>query len=468
MRKTYTPRAYQIPITDYILSNNRCAIWSFMGSGKTVATLTAVDALQYVEDGLVLVIAPLRVATTTWPEEVLKWEHLRGVNIVPITGTEKQRLAAIQTPSRVYTTNFEQLPWLVSYWGDKWPYATVVIDESTKIKGFRTRQGTQRAKALARVAHTKIRRLVELTGTPSPNGLKDLWGQIWFLDAGARLGKSFTAFSERWFRTGYDGFGIEPLAHAQREIQSHLQDVCLTIDAKDYFDLAEPIRSNRFVDLPIRARKHYRDMEKEFFIELDSGHQIEAFNAAARSQKLLQMANGAMYVDETGKEWSTLHDAKIEALDEIAEETNGAPILVAYNFKSDLVRILKAFPKARVLDKDPETIRAWNAGKIPMLVAHPSSAGHGLNLQDGGNILVYFGHNWNLEERLQIAERIGPARQFQAGYNRPVFEYNILTRDTIDEVLLERLRTKKDVQDLLLAAMNRRKKNGRLSDVEQG
>jgi Superfamily II DNA/RNA helicases, SNF2 family len=178
------------------------------------------------------------------------------------------------------------------------------------------------------------------------------------------------------------------------------------------------------------------------------------------------MANGAMYVDEGAKEWSTLHDAKIEALDEIVEEANGAPILVAYNFKSDLARILKAFPKARALDKNPATIRAWNAGKIPMLVAHPASAGHGLNLQDGGNILVYFGHNWNLEERLQIAERIGPARQFQAGYNRPVFEYNILTRDTIDEVMLERLRTKKDVQDLLLAAMKRRKENGRLSDLE--
>ena len=457
MRKSFTPRPYQQLIVDHIMTTPRCAVWSFMGSGKSVATLTAIEQLQFIEDGPVLVVAPLRVAESTWPDEVLKWEHLKSLCVIPIVGTEKKRLTALSLPAQVYTTNYENLVWLIEYWGDKWPYRTVILDESTKVKGFRTRQGGKRAKALARVAHTEIKRVVELTGTPAPNGLKDLWGQIWFLDAGRRLGRSYTSFTDRWFRPDYSGFGVMPLAHAQTEIQHQLRDICLTIDAKDWFDIREPIVTPVFVDLPLKVRKLYKEMEDEFYIELESGHEIEAFNAAARTQKLLQMANGAMYVGEDSQEWKELHDLKIEALEDIIEEASGMPVLVAYNFKSDLARLQKAFPKGKHLDKNPQTIKDWNKGKIPVLFAHPASAGHGLNLQDGGNILVYFGHNWNLEERLQIAERIGPVRQLQAGHNRPVFVYNILTRDTIDEVILQRIETKREVQDLLLEAMKRRK-----------
>lgn len=457
MRKEFTPRPYQGMITDHILNNQRCAVWSGMGTGKTVATLTALEILQMIEDGPALVVAPLRVAIGTWPDEVLKWEHLRGVNVSTITGTEKERLAAVHSPAQIYTTNYEQLVWLVAYWGDKWPYTTVVLDESTKVKSFRLRQGGKRAQALGSIAHTRIKRLIELTGTPASNGLKDLWGQAWFIDAGARLGRTFTAFSQRWFQTARDGFGLVPMRHAQPEIQDKLRDVCLTIDAKDWFDLREPIINNIEVTLPPKARKHYKEMEKEMFTSLESGHDVEAFNAAAKTQKCLQIANGAMYVGEGAQEWKEVHKAKLEALDSIIEEAAGMPVLVAYNFKSDLARLLKAFPQGRHLDKDPQTIRDWNAGKIPILFAHPASAGHGLNLQDGGNILVFFAVNWNLEEHLQIIERIGPTRQMQAGYDRPVFIHRILAKGTVDELVLERLETKREVQDILMAAMKRKK-----------
>jgi SNF2 family DNA or RNA helicase len=447
-------------IIEHILNNQRCAVWSGMGTGKTVATLTALETILMVEDGPILVVAPLRVATGTWPDEVLKWEHLRGMNVVAITGTERERIAAVRSPAQVYTTNYEQLVWLTAYWGDKWPYSTVVLDESTKVKSFRLRQGGKRAQALGSIAHTRIKRLIELTGTPASNGLKDLWGQAWFIDAGNRLGRTFSAFSQRWFQTARDGFGLEPMRHAQAEIQDKLRDVCLTIEAKDWFDLKEPVINDIMVTLPPKARKHYKDMEKEMFTSLDSGHEIEAFNAAAKTQKCLQIANGAMYVGEGAIEWRELHKAKIEALDSILEEAAGMPVLVAYNFQSDLARLLKAFPQGKHLDKNPQTIRDWNAGKIPVMFAHPASAGHGLNLQDGGNILVFFAVNWNLEEHLQIIERIGPTRQMQAGHDRPVFIHRILAKGTVDELVLERLETKREVQDILMDAMKRRKKAG--------
>jgi len=444
-------------IIDHIIDTPRCAIWAGMGTGKTVATLTALDTLQMVEDGPVLVVAPLRVANDTWPNEVLKWNHLRGMNVSVITGTERERIAAIKAPAQVYVTNYEQLVWLVAHWGDKWPYRTVVLDESTKVKNFRLRQGTKRAQALGSIAHTRIKRLIELTGTPASNGLKDLWGQAWFIDAGTRLGRTYTAFSQRWFQQGYDGFSLTPTASAQTDIQDRLRDVCLTIEAKDWFDLHEPIVNDIMVDLPPKARKHYQDMEKEMYTELE-GIEVEAFNAAAKTIKCLQLAAGAAYTDDTRKNWTETHKAKLEALESVIEEAAGMPVLVAYNFKSDLERLLKAFPQGRHLDKNPGTIKDWNAGKIPVLFAHPASAGHGLNLQDGGNILVFFSPNWNLEEHLQIIERIGPTRQLQAGYDRPVFIHRIIARDTVDELVLERLTTKRRVQDILLDSMKKRKK----------
>jgi SNF2 family DNA or RNA helicase len=313
------------------------------------------------------------------------------------------------------------------------------------------------------VAFKHVKRFIELTGTPSPNGLVDLWGQCWFLDQGERLGRTFSAFAERWFMTGYNGFGLTPRANAQAEITERIKDLCLTIDPADYFDLRAPIVTNIYVDLPPAARRIYREMERQMFAAIGD-RTVEAFNAAAVTNKCLQLSNGAVYVDAhatedaspRSKEWREVHDAKLAALDSIVEEAAGAPVLVAYNFRSDLARLHAAFPYARVLDTDPDTIRAWNAGEIRMLLAHPASAGHGLNLQDGGNILVYFGHSWNLEEREQILERIGPVRQAQAGHDRGVFVYNLVATGTVDEVVLERLVSKCSVQDALRGAMKRR------------
>ena len=462
MSQPYIARPYGKLITDFELETPRCAIWASMGLGKSACTLTALDGILIIDGGPILVIAPKRVAISTWPAEVLKWNHLRHIRVSPIIGDANDRLAALQTPADIYTTNYDNLPWLIEQYGDKWPFRTVVADESTRLKSFRLRQGGARARALGTVAHTKIKRFIELTGTPSPNGLADLWGQIWFLDGGKRLGRTYSAFTNRWFHQHPDGYGMVALPHAQGEITTALHDICLTIEAKDWFDLKDPIVTNINVDLPPNARRLYKQMEKEMFIQIEQ-HEIEAFNAAARTQKLLQLASGAIYLNPDvyedsqpgARQWRPVHDEKLDALEDIIEEAAGANILVAYHFKSDLARLQKRFRHARLLDADPQTIDDWNKGKISLLLAHPQSAGHGLNLQDGGNILVFFSHNWNLEDRLQIIERIGPVRQMQAGYDRPVFIYNLIARNTADEIVLERVKTKAEVQDLLKAAMRR-------------
>lgn len=463
-REVYTPRPYQGMIVNHQLNVRRACTWSGMGSGKTVSTFSAIDLnLLAGDDSPVLVVAPKRVANTTWPDEAKKWDHLRQITVMPVMGDEDRRRQALKYDASVYTINFENLVWLIDYYGERWPFKHVVIDESTKLKSFRLKQGGVRAQALGKIAHTKIKKIDLLTGTPSPNGLLDLWGQLWFIDAGERLGRSYEAYKERWFRPPEYGEGpLIALPHAQAEIQERLKDVCLTIDMKDWFDLEEPIVNNIYIDLPPKARKTYREMEKEMFIKLGE-RQVEAHNAASKTQKLLQIASGAVYLDPAvdddnhpkAKDWKEVHDIKILALEEIIEEAMGEPVLVAYHFKSDLVRLLKAFPQGRVLDGNPQTQRDWNACKIPVLFAHPASAGHGLNLQHGGRTLVFFSHDWNLENRLQILERIGPVRQEQSGYKRSVFIHNIIARGTIDELVLERIAGKKGVMDLLLEAMKR-------------
>ena len=430
----------------------RSALWMPMGGGKTVTTLTALDSLSVVEDVFpALVLAPLRVARSTWPDEVKKWPHLAHLRVSVITGTPKQRERALAAEADIYCTNYDNLVWLRKELGDEWPFKTVVADEFTRLKSFRIRQGGSRARALGQVAHTHVSRFIGLTGTPAPNGVKDLWGQIWFLDQGERLGRTFSAFEQRWFRKGYDGYSLVPYDHTQKEVEDKLRDICLTVQG---LQVDEPITSPVYVDLPPMARKVYDEMEKELFTVLnDEG--VEAANAAVRTQKCLQLANGALYIDDDGN-WEAAHDAKLDALESIIEEANGAPVLVAYNFKHDLERLRGRFRQGRVLDADPDTIRQWNAGRISLLFAHPASAGHGLNLADGGNILAFYGVDWNLENDMQIIERIGPMRQKQAGHNRPVFVYRILARNTVDDMVMERLQSKKSIQEVLLAAMEKR------------
>jgi SNF2 family DNA or RNA helicase len=395
------------------------------------------------------------VAASTWPDEAAKWAHLSGMRVVPVVGSAAQRRDA-----QVFTTNYDNLPWLAEHLRVRWSFTTIVADESTRLKSFRLRQGSVRAQALARVAHAKTRRFIELTGTPAPNGLADLWGQAWFLDQGLHLGRSFKAFQDRWFKTvrvGADAFAtrLEPLPHAQAEIQDRLSVLALSLDARDWFDLAEPITNTVRVTLPPKAQRLYREMEREMFATLGDGTEVEAFSAASKTLKCLQIASGALYTDDTAAAWAEIHDAKLQALESIVTEAAGAPVLVAYHFKSDLARLQHAFPPGRALGADPSVIRDWNAGRIPLLFAHPQSAGHGLNLQDGGNILVFFSHWWNLEERQQIIERIGPTRQAQAGHDRPVFIHDIVAAGTVDELVMERVQTKREVQDLLLEAMKR-------------
>lgn len=450
---------------DHAISNPRCALWAGMGMGKTSSTLAVCDALLLA--GLArrpLILAPLRVARSTWPGEAEKWAEFSHLRVQPIIGSAEERRAALQASADIFTINYDNLVWLVETLGEYWPFDMVVADESTRLKNFRIKQGGKRTQALSNVAHSKVKRWINLTGTPAPNGLNDLWGQTWFLDGGYRLGRSYSDFENRWF--GYqrakDAVNAHKtfvkrvvFPHSQTEIQDRLRDICLTLDPKDWFDLNDPIVRTVEVELPAKARKHYRDMEREMFTHLE-GHDIEAFAAAAKTIKCLQMANGAAYVGDSNTEWVVTHDEKIEALKSVVEEAAGAPVLVAYHFRSDLARLQAAFPEARQLDAAPQTIEDWNAGQIPVLLAHPASAGHGLNLQDGGNILVYFGHWWNLEERQQILERIGPMRQKQAGHERPVFVYNIVARDTVDEVVIDRMQSKREVQDLLLEYMKNR------------
>ena len=448
----FTPHSYQRPAMQWLYEKPRCALWMPMGGGKTVTTLTSLDNLSMVEDVYpVLVLAPLRVAKTTWPDEIGKWEHLKHLRVSPIIGNAKERQAALDVDADIYTMNYDNLVWLQTALGTNWPFKTVVADEFTRLKSFRLRQGSKRAAALARVAHTKVSRFIGLTGTPNPNGLQDLWGQTWFLDGGERLGKTFSAFSDRWFAKGWDGYSLKPLASAQKEIEDRLRDVCLTVEG---LPVHEPVRNYISVDLPAKARRAYDSMENDMFAELEESG-IEAFNAAAKTIKCLQLANGAVYTDHAGN-WEEVHDAKLDALDSVIEEANGAPVLVAYHFKSDLARLQRRYPKGRVLDAKSDTIRDWNAGRVPLLFAHPASAGHGLNLAEGGNILVFFSLNWNLEEHLQIIERIGPMRQAQAGLKRPVFVHYIMARNTVDNMVLGRLQSKKSVQEILLEALKRK------------
>lgn len=471
---TWTPRPYQRAIVQHILQHPRCAVWAGMGMGKTSATLTALAALELVLRGPALILAPLRVATGTWPQERDRWAHLRTMRpVVPICGGLQQRIKALHAAldeGAHCAINYENIPWLVERLGASWPFDAIIADESTRLKSYRARQGSQRAAALAQVAH-KSAHFIALTGTPAPNGLQDLWGQAWFIDRGQRLGRSFSAFTSRWFQSIPMGSHpaareLRPLPHAQRQIQEALADIAITIEPQDWFDVSQPIVNLVRVQLPDIARQTYRRMERELFAELESGA-LEAANAAAKTTKCLQIASGAVWLDDYNPynrpsdkgdgQWQELHTAKLDALESIAEETAGAPLLVRYHYRHSAARICSRFPQAVMLDKKPETIAAWNAGRIPMLLAHAGAAGHGLNLQDGGCHYVAFENSWSLEEHQQITERIGPVRQLQSGHPRPVWHYHICAEGTLDEAVLERLQHKRSVQDALLNAMKKEK-----------
>lgn len=445
---------------DHISQHPRAAIFAKMGAGKTLGTALALRDVDLFGDDPVLVIAPKRVANKTWPDELRKHAEFKHLGITPIIGTETERLAALKKDTKFFTINYENIPWLVAQTGvSGWPFRTIVADESTKLKNYRVTQGGKRSQSLARVAWApQVRRFINLTGTPSPNGLLDLWGQTWFLDRGDRLGRSFSAFEERWFQKPTrhsEHQKHKPVSWAQDQIQERINDICITIDPADYVDVPEPIHNVVRVELPKKARAMYREMEREMFLQIRE-HEIEAVHAASRTIKCLQLANGAIYLNEARTLWEPIHDAKIEALEDIIEEAAGEPVLVAYHFKTDLERLKRAFPYGAVFDDNPATEDAWNERRYPLMFIHPASGGHGSNLQYGGNIMAFFGHWWDLELRQQVIERIGPMRQYQSGLNRQVFIHDIVAEDTVDEDVLLRHESKRSVQDILLESMKRK------------
>ncbi len=425
-----------------------------MGSGKTGAALTALQGIQLLDEGPGLIIGPKRVARTVWPKEVRKWDGL-DLSIITIKGSATERARCLKRKADFYTINYEQLPWLVEHLGDDWPFRTIIADESTRLKGFRLRQGGQRTKALGKVAwRGDIERFILLTGTPAPNGLKDLWGQLWFLDMGERLGRTYDTFISRWFRPTWDGYGVEPFDHSQKQIQDRIADICITIDPRDYISIEQPIERVISVELPPKAREQYQQMERAMFLELESAIEIEAVHAAARTNKCLQIASGFVY-HEGGEGFTELHTAKLEALESIIEEAGGMPILIGYQFKQELAMLRRHFPKLVTLDDI--SIEDFATGRYPLLAGHPASMGHGIDgLQEGTNILVDFSSGWNLEFDDQIVERVGPMRQHQSGLDRPVYRYRLEAIDTVDEMVAERRQSKASVQQILLAAMNRK------------
>lgn len=439
---------YQRRAAQHVLEHPGAALWLQMGLGKTVATLTAISELiQGIECHRCLVVAPKRVVSRVWPKELDgRWQHLQGLSYTVLRGTPAQRQAKLAEPTDIHIINYELLLWLVKQL-KHWPYDLVVLDESTKVKN----NSSKRFKALRRVRGA-TQRIVELTGTPSPNGLHDLWSQIYLLDGGIRLGKTVTAFRDRWFDRIPMGDFVKwhPKPTAQREIQERCSDICLSMRAEDYLTLDKLITNTVEVELDPQTYERYREFEREMFLELAQDTEIEAMNAAALTTKCLQIANGAIYTDDQGS-WSEVHSAKLDALEEIVEEA-GSPVIVVYQYQHDLVRLRQRFPQGEILRDTQETEDAWNEGRIPVLFAHPDSAGHGLNLQHGGNVITFFGLTWNLESYQQIIERIGPTRQAQSGYQRPVFVHHIVAINTVDEQVLERVNTKRDVQDLLMKA----------------
>jgi len=434
---------YQDKAVDFILAKKKVALLLDMGLGKTISSLTAIsDLVDSLSVNKVLVVAPLRVANTVWHKEAENWEHTKHLKVNICTGSEKNRLSKLLTPGDVYVINRENIEWLVNFYGKKWPFDCVIIDESSSFKS----PSSRRFKALRKtISLTEY--CVLLTGTPSPNGLLDLWSQYYLLDSGERLGRNMTAYKNRFFEADFMGYKFTPRKNASNNIYELVNDITLSMQAEDYLELPQRIDSVVNVALPTKQLKIYKELEKEFIIELECESEIEAVSAATLANKLLQFSNGAIYTDDVGN-WSEIHSAKLDALAEIADDNSGENILVAYNYKTDLERLKKKFPNAVVMDKKGEAVARWNNGEIKMLLAHPASAGHGLNLQKGGSLIVWFGLTWSLECYQQFN-----ARLHRQGQTKPCRVVHIVASECIDEKVLTVLSDKDAVQDNLLKAL---------------
>lgn len=444
---------YQKACVQHIISNRFCGVFLDMGLGKTVSTLTAVNHLMndYCEINSVLVIAPKRVAESVWQEEAEKWEHLKHLRFSKITGTAKQRVAAVvETKADIYIISRDNVAWLCAlYGGGKLPFDMVVIDELSSFKSYKS----ERFKAL-RGARPYLKRLVGLTGTPAPNGLIDLWPQIYLMDRGERLEKTITRYREKYFRPGkMNGnvvFSYNLMEDSEKLIHKKIEDICISMKADDY--LRMPLRTDNYIKLkmPADLKKQYEDFEKNRVLDLikqeddNEAVEISVVNAAALSNKLLQFANGAVY--DENRAVFPVHDIKLETLKEIVENSNGQPILVAWTFQFDRDRILEYLKKYKPRElKTNKDIEDWNAGKIQVMLAHPASAGHGLNLQAGGSTIVWYGQTWSLELYQQFN-----ARLYRQGQQNHVIINHLILEGTHDEDVVKALKAKDKKQNALM------------------
>lgn len=444
----FTPHDYQKVAIDFAIGNKASGLFLDMGLGKTAIVLTAIEELKnnYLEDIKALVIAPKRVAEDTWPTEHEKWDHVKSLKVVKVMGTPKERTEALDQEGDIYIITRDNIAWLVNLLGRAWDFNVVVIDELSSFKNHQSK----RFKALRKV-RPFIQRVIGLTGTPAPNGYMDLWSQIYLLDRGERLGKNITAFRRKYcntlYRHGYNEYELRE--EAKEQIDEAIKDICISMKAKDYLTLKEPLYINRMAKLDKKEYKLYKEMERDAVLEVED-EDITALSAAAVSNKLLQLANGAIYTEE--KAVIEIHNKKLDVLEELIEEACGEPVLVFYTFKHDRDRIVKKFKKdVRVLDSEKD-IKDWNSKKIKILLAHPASAGHGLNLQQGGSIIVWFGLNWSLELYQQANARLN-----RQGQMKTVRIYRILAKDTIDEKVLEVLEGKDLRQEDLLRQLKAEK-----------
>ena len=446
----FKPHDYQEHATKKIIDLPAVGLFLDMGMGKTICALTAILELLYnwFDVAKVLVIAPKRVAEDTWSRETDKWEHTKHLKIAKVLGTAKQRKAALESQADIYVINRENTEWLVNYYDKDWPFDMVVIDELSSFKSSKAK----RFRALRKM-RPFIKRIVGLTGTPAPNGLIDLWPQLYLLDQGERLGKTVTGYRDRYFEAGRRDprrgivFEWKPKAGAEEAIYEKISDICISMQAKDYLQLPERVNNVIPVSLPAEARAKYEQLEKDLLLEFTESD-VVADTAAVLSNKLLQLANGAVYdEDRTVKH---IHDAKLEALEDVIEAANGKPVLVYYAYRHDRDRIKAKFKNARFLDTEKD-ITDWNDGKIELLLAHPASAGHGLNLQTGGHIIVWFGLTWSLELYQQ-----GNARLDRQGQEHSVIVHHLVAEGTIDGDVMKAIEGKAVGQDALLEAVKAR------------
>ena len=442
----YEPHNYQQFATDFILEHPISCLMLDMGLGKTVITLTALWqlALDSFDVSRILVIAPKRVAEDTWPKELSKWEHLSGLDATLVMGTQAEREAALRQQTFLYIINRENVSWLVA--NHPWDFDMVVIDE---LSSFKSNQA-QRFKAMKKV-RPLVSRIVGLTGTPAPNSLLDLWPEMYLMDMGQRLGRFIGGFRDRFFtpdkRNREIIYSYKPREGAEEAIYGLISDICISMKAVDYLDMPELIMNRVEVSMDSRERKIYDDFQRDMVVSLQ-GEELDAVNAAALSGKLTQMANGAVYGEN--RKVLHIHDRKLDALEDLMEAANGKPLLVAYWYEHDLQRIKARFKNARCIDTTQD-IDDWNAGKIPLALIHPASAGHGLNLQEGGCTIVWFGLTWSLELYQQLN-----ARLWRQGQKHTVVIHHIVTKDTHDEDVLRALDNKDTRQSALIDAVRAR------------